>query len=254
VEGKGDALRFEPVDWYELLREGDRMEALITSHWQAMGEVDREHKVKLVVDEWGPWYRPGSELDPNHLLGQQITMRDAVFSGMTLDTFNRHPDKVAMACDAQLVNNLNCLFFTHEDKFIVTPNYYVFEMYSAHQRGESVRAEFLAPRVHYERDGKPAEFWSLKGSASLHATAGELVVSVVNADVSAPHDAEIVVRGGRVVSGTATTLVNSDIHAHDTFDQPDAVRPRNGTMSGTAGTLTYLFPPASVTVLRLKLG
>jgi alpha-L-arabinofuranosidase len=253
VEGKGDALNFEPVDWYELLREGDRMEGLITSHWEAMGEVDREHKVKLVVDEWGPWYRPGSELNLNHLLGQQITMRDAVFSGMTLDTFNRHPDKVAMACDAQLLNNLNCLFFAHEDQFIVTPNYHVFEMYAAHQGGESVRAEFLAPVVHYEGDGKPASFWSLKGSASWHADANELVVSVVNADVTVPHEAEVVVRGGRVVSGAATTLVNRDIHAHNTFEQPEAVRPQSGAVPASDGTVAYRFPPASVTVLRLKL-
>ena len=30
---------------------------------------------KLVVDEYGPWYRKGTELDPTHIFGQQITMR-----------------------------------------------------------------------------------------------------------------------------------------------------------------------------------
>jgi len=30
--GKGDALKFENVDWFELLREGERMEGLITGH------------------------------------------------------------------------------------------------------------------------------------------------------------------------------------------------------------------------------
>lgn len=28
-EGKGDAVKFEPVDWYELVREGDRLEEFI---------------------------------------------------------------------------------------------------------------------------------------------------------------------------------------------------------------------------------
>ena len=64
VEGKGDAIRFDAVDWYELLRQGDVMESLINGHWQAMSEFDADHHVKLVVDEWGPWYRPGSELTP----------------------------------------------------------------------------------------------------------------------------------------------------------------------------------------------
>ena len=58
-KGKGDAVSFDAIDWYELLREGTKIEALINRHWQIMGETDRQHRVKLVVDEWGPWYRPG---------------------------------------------------------------------------------------------------------------------------------------------------------------------------------------------------
>jgi alpha-N-arabinofuranosidase len=108
-QGKGDALRFDAVDWYELLRQGDVMESLINGHWQVMGEIDKDHSVKLVVDEWGPWYRPGSEATPGDQLEQMPTLRDAVFSGMTLDTFNRHPEKVAMANCAQLINCLNSL-------------------------------------------------------------------------------------------------------------------------------------------------
>src|ERR1700728_3281795 len=96
-QGKGDALQFDAVDWYELLREGDRMEGLINGHWQVMGEEDPEHWVKLVVDEWGPWDKPGSEATPGDQLEQMPTLRDAAFSGMTLDIFNRHAEEIAMA-------------------------------------------------------------------------------------------------------------------------------------------------------------
>ena len=167
-EGKGDALKFEAVDWYELLRQGDVMESLINGHWQVMGEFDREHSVKLVVDEWGPWYRPGSEATPGDILEQTPTLRDAVFSGMTLDTFNRHPEKVAMANCAQLINCLNSLYLAHEDKFCVTPVGHVFAMYAAHQGGQALRTIFSTPTINYDRDGKPASFWGLKGSASLN--------------------------------------------------------------------------------------
>lgn len=53
IQGKGDALKFDAVDWYELLHKGERMESLINGHWQIMGETDPDHSVKLVVDEWG---------------------------------------------------------------------------------------------------------------------------------------------------------------------------------------------------------
>jgi len=59
------------------------------------------------------------------------------------------------------------LFLADGDRFLKTPVYHVFEMYAAHQGGESVRAEFLAPSLSYDRDGQSASFWGLKGSASL---------------------------------------------------------------------------------------
>ena len=228
VEGKGDALKFETVDWYELLRQGDVMESLINGHWQVMGEFDREHSVKLVVDEWGPWYRPGSEATPGDILEQTPTLRDAVFSGLTLDTFNRHPEKVAMANCAQLINCLNSLYLAHEDKFCVTPVGHVFAMYAAHQGGQALRTIFSAPAVNYDRDGKPASFWGLNGSASLHDK--ELVLTVVNPHVSATREAKIGIRGASLKSGTATTLTNSDIHAHNTFDQREVVSPQTKTL------------------------
>ena len=127
------------------------MDGLISGHWAVMGELDRRHRVKLVVDEWGAWYREGSEVHPSHLFGQQSTMRDALLAALTLDTFHRHADKVAMANVAQLVNCLQSLFLAHEDRFLATPTFDVFEMYGAHVGGQSVRTVFSAPRIQYQR-------------------------------------------------------------------------------------------------------
>lgn len=250
VEGKGDALKFDVVDWYELLRQGEVMQSLIDGHWQVMGEIDRQHHIKLVVDEWGPWYRPGSEATPGDILEQTPTLRDAVFSGMTLDIFNQHPDKITMANCAQLMNCLNSLYLAHEDKFCVTPVGHVFKMYAAHQGGQSLRTIFSAPLVHYERDGKAASFGSLKGSASLREK--QLILTVVNAHVSEPREAEIVVRGASIQSARATVLTNSDVHAHNTFAEPGVVTPRDQPI--VAGPLSrFVFPPASVTKLVMAL-
>jgi len=40
---------------------------------------------------------PGSEQTPGDILEQTPTLRDAVFSAMTLDIFHQHPEKIAMA-------------------------------------------------------------------------------------------------------------------------------------------------------------
>jgi alpha-L-arabinofuranosidase len=193
VAGKGDALNFPVEEWYELLREGDRMETLITRHWSALSQFDPAHRVKLAVDEWGAWYRPGTELRPSHQLGQQNTMRDALLAGLTLDIFQRHAEKVAMSNIAQLVNCLQALFLADGDRFALTPTYHVFEMYAAHQGGESVRTMVSAPRVSHQRAGQPATLWGLNGSASR--SGNRVVVTMVNPAATEPRTAELEVRG-----------------------------------------------------------
>jgi alpha-N-arabinofuranosidase len=248
---KGDTLKFDAVDWYEILREGNRLESLIEGHWEAMGEFDSTHEVKLVVDEWGPWYKPGAELTPENLLEQTPTLRDAVFSAMTLDIFNRHPDKVVLASPAQLVNCLNSLYLAHEDRFCVTPVGHVFGMYSVHQGAQSVRTIISAANVSYVRDGKPASFWGLQGSASVRDK--DVTLTVVNPNVNQAREAEIAIRGASIKSGAATFLTNPDIHARNTFEQRNEVAPRTVDLRSSGKTVTVQLPAASVTQLSLSL-
>jgi alpha-N-arabinofuranosidase len=249
--GKGDAIKFEPVDWFELLREGERMEGLVTGHWQVLSEFDREHRVKLVVDEWGPWYRPGSEATPGDQLEQMPTLRDAVFSGMTHDIFNRHPEKIAMANCAQLINCLNSLYLAHEDKFVITPVGHVFELYANHQGGQALRSVFSAPNVHYDRDGKSAAFWGLRGSASVRDK--NLTITAVNPSTSEPRLVEIALLGATVKEASMKFLSHSDIHAHNTFDQHDVVVPQTKPLTANGRTLVVELPNASVAALSIQL-
>jgi alpha-N-arabinofuranosidase len=239
-----DALRFTNDDWYTILRSANDMEKIINDNWSVMGQYDRTHQVRLIVDEYGPWYRSGTEIDPTHLFGQQITMRDAVATALTLDCFNRHPEKVAMANCAQLVNNINTLFLAHEDKFWVTPNFYVFEMYAAHQDAQAVRSVFNAPNA-------AANLWGLHGSASLKGKS--LTLTVVNSSVDAPRPAEIRIRGTNPASARATVLNAADIHAHNTFEEQAAVAPKKATVRVDGAALHFEFPPASVTKLEVQL-
>ena len=250
--GKGDALAFDVEDWYELLREGDKMESLILDTWALMGESDRRHRVKLAVDEWGAWYKPGTEVGPHYPLSQGSTLRDAVLAGLTLDTFNRHPEKVAMANVAQLINCLHSLFLATGDKFVATPTYHVFDMYAAHQGADAVRSFFSAPSVRYTRAGKPATFWGLAGSASRNGK--ELVITAVNPHASEPRAAEIALRGAQIASCKAVVLSASDIHATNTFDSPRSVVPREMDVpAGGKSVVPFTFPPASVVKLTATL-
>jgi alpha-N-arabinofuranosidase len=254
VQGKGSAINYPPVEWYELLSDADKMEHLITSNWAVMGEFDRQHRVKLVVDEWGSWFKPGSEVHNSHLLGQQSTIRDAVLAGMTLDTFHKHADKVAMAAIAQLVNCLQALFFAHEDKFALTPTYHVFDMYSAHQGKQSLRKLVSANDLRFDRQGKPAQLRGLSASASLDGK--NLVLTVTNPDPRSAREVEIQLRGGSVSGAVRGTVLESggDVNAHNTFADPARIAPKSVTAGSVkGGLLTHKFPPASVTKFEIGL-
>jgi len=250
-KGKGDALNYNEEEWYELLHEADRIDGMISECWNVMGELDRTHQVKLVVDEWGAWYKPGSEVYNTHLLGQQSTIRDAILAGQTLDTFHRHADKVGMAAIAQLVNCLQSLFLAHEDKFVLTPTYHVFDMYSVHQGKTALRTMVSSPRLSYMRNGKPATMRGLNGSASLDGK--RMVLTVTNPDLKAPHAAEIVVRGAAIKSVQGSNLTASDMKAHNSFADPNQIQPRAISVSMTGNSLVYNFAPSSVTRLDVEL-
>ncbi len=114
-----------------------------------------------------------------------------------------------------------------------------------------MRTIIAAPNVEYARDGKPTPFWGLQGSASLHSK--NLILTLVNPSVSEIRETDIAVRGASIKSGTTTVLTNSDLHAHNTFDQKNVVTPQAKELSSTGSAVTVQIAPASVTKLELSL-
>lgn len=249
--GKGDSLDYTADDAYELFDRANRMEDLITRHWDIMGEYDRQHRVKLVVDEWGAWHLDTTAVAPNHLFGSVPTMRDAVIAALTLDTFHRHADKVAMANAAQLINCIQTLFLADGDRFCVTPTYQVFRMYKDHNNGQSLRTTFAAPEASYTLDGKRHGVVRLAGSASR--SGNMLTVTAAHTHLTDTLDTVIHVSGGAVRSAHATVLMGPDVHAHNDFSRPDAVKPTAIQVEASASELRIRIPAASVIKIRAEL-
>ena len=277
----GDALRFSDDEHYDLLTRGSLMEKIITDHWSAMGNLPGQPKsagqphVKLVVDEWGAWYGKGTTIGPEYNLSQQSTMRDALLAAITFDIFQRNADKVGIAAVAQSVNCLHSLMLAQGDKVTLTPTFNIFKMYLPHRGAQAVRAEFTAPAIPNPLGNTPVPVGGnsyigavaplktlagLSGSASLAAkgTASDsgklLTLSVVNPQLTQPMTTEIAVRGAGVASATGTVLASHDIHDHNDFAHPDAVKAVAAVVNPpTGGKLQHTFPPASVTTLQITL-
>jgi alpha-N-arabinofuranosidase len=89
------------------------------------------------------------------------------------------------------------------------------------------------------------------GSASLDGK--RLLLTATNPDLKAIREAEISVRGGTIKSVRATSLTATDIHAHNTFADPNRVEPKAAQSVQSSSIVIHRFPPASVTKLEIDL-
>jgi alpha-N-arabinofuranosidase len=131
------------------------------------------------------------------------------------------------------------------DRFLLTPTYHVFEMFTPHMGAQSVRTVFSSPKATYDRNGKPADFWGLNGSASVNGK--QLTLTVTNSHMSEPREAEIQIRGARIASAKARVISAKDVHAHNTFENPQAVESHDEQVRTARENLVFRFPPVSAT-------
>jgi alpha-N-arabinofuranosidase len=250
----GHALRFSQDQWYEQLHKANQMEALIKDQWNALGEFDRMHRVKLVIDEWGSWHPGGTEINKRHLYEQMSTLRDALVAALSLDTFNRHADKVDMANIAQLVNNLQSLFLADGDRFVATPNFHVYTMYRPHQGAKGVRIVTEAPEIAFGAGRGELSIFRLAGSASL-AGAKEATLTLVHTHATEPAEVSVRLRGGTIRQVRHTVLTHRQPNAHNTFEEPQNVIPRPSESAARAvgREARCTLPPASVNRLDIQL-
>ena len=238
---------FDTNQWYELLEKATRIEKLIREQRQLMDEFDPQRKIGLLIDEWGAWHLPTPGRDPNHLW-QQNTLRDALVAAITLDTFNRHADKLVMANIAQMANVLQSMVLTEGDRMILTPTYHVFDLYRPHQGATSLRVEIDCPTISFPTGEEKRQLPALMASASIRGN--QLHLTVVNPHASLPIEAKINLKR-KAVEVSSSVLTHGELNAHNTFDEPDAIVPTTQSFDSHLDVITFL--PGSVTSLQIRL-
>src|SRR5581483_732248 len=141
---KGSATDFDEEQYFSTLRNARKMEELVTKHAAIMDRYDPQKRIGLVVDEWGVWtdVEPGTN---RGFLYQQNSLRDALVAALTLHIFQEHADRVTMANIAQMINVLQAMILTDQDKMLLTPTYHVFEMFKVHQGATSLPIALTGP-------------------------------------------------------------------------------------------------------------
>ncbi len=247
-DNKGSSTEYDERLWYLTMNKAYYMDELIRRHSGVMDKYDPKKQIGLAVDEWGCWYEVEPGTNPGFLY-QQSTMRDALVAGATLDIFNKHADRVKMACIAQTINVLQAVILTDGEKMIKTPTYDVFHMYRYHQG-----ASLLESAVTGSRDIGPEDSKVPQITESVSEKDGVITVTVNNLSMTEGAEFSLSFSEDKTYEVVeARILVSGDVHDHNTFDAPDVVREKDydGYKAEGKGFVLEL-PAASVVMMRFR--
>ncbi|WHE06338.1 alpha-N-arabinofuranosidase [Thermoanaerobacterium thermosaccharolyticum] len=220
-ERKGSATNFDEKEWFITMKKALYMDELITKHSTIMDRYDSEKKVALIVDEWGTWYDVEPGTNPGFLY-QQNTMRDALVASIHFNIFNKHCDRVKMANIAQTINVLQAVILTDGPKMVLTPTYHVFDMYKVHQDAELLDFNIDAPEYKINSEESIPQVTATVSSDD----SGRIHISLCNLNPKKSVTVECELRGTSVKKVTGTILTADEMNAHNTFDNPNKVVPK----------------------------
>jgi alpha-L-arabinofuranosidase len=244
---KGSATQFDEREYFTTMRNGLRMEEIVTRCEGLMNRYDPQKRVALVVDEWGVWtnVEPGTQ---GGFLYQQNSMRDALLAGTTLNIFNNHCERVRVANLAQSINVLQALVLTQGNKMLLTPTYHVFDLYKVHQDAKLLPVFFKSPEYTSNNQSIPA----LNVSASRDS-AGAVHLTLVNLDPAKDYTFRTSLSEVTWKTVTGQVLTSAKFTDINTFDKPDFVKPALFKGAKKEGEeLVVTIPKLSIVALELK--
>jgi alpha-N-arabinofuranosidase len=237
---------FGETEYAQILQSTLEMDHIIATHSAIMDTYDPEKKVALIVDEWGAWYAPLPGSNP-HFLVQQNSLRDAILAALNLDIFARHADRVRGANIAQMINVLQAMVMTDQEKMVLTPTYHVFKMYVPFQDATFVPVAFDAGTYTHGDITLPR-----LDAIAARDTAGRLWLAMTNLDPNRPAEIQASLTGIAARAAAGETLTAPSVDSVNTFEAPETVVPKPISARVQGGTVSLALEPRSVTVISVE--
>lgn len=247
VGSKGSSTNFGEDEWFQTLKRTLNVDEYIKKHLEVMDKFDPEKQVGLAVDEWGTWYDPLPGTNPG-FLQQQNTLRDALVAGVNLNIFNNHADRVIMANIAQVINVLQSVILTKDDKMVLTPTYYVFKMYNVHQGAKLIPTTLKCEDYEYKGEKIPAV------NASSSIKDGVMSITLCNMNPNKAEAIECSFNGAQEFKTVSGKIINAQkITDYNDFGQAEKVNMKDFTVAKPKnGKLSVELPAHSVVLVQLQ--
>ncbi|MEO5926279.1 MAG: alpha-L-arabinofuranosidase C-terminal domain-containing protein [Bryobacteraceae bacterium] len=241
---KGSATEFDEALYAKTLQATLRIDGMLSRHSAIMDKYDPNKRVALAVDEWGTWFETEPGTNPGFLY-QQNTLRDAMVAALNIGIFTKHADRVKMANIAQMINVLQAMILTKDEKMVLTPTYHAFEMFKSYQDATALPIDLNSPWYNKEGVNIPAV-----SASAVRGKDGRLHVGLVNVDPNRSITVTAKLPGATLTTAAGRVLTAPAINSRNTFEQPTVVKPAafNGARIA-AGVLTVTLPAKSIVML-----
>ncbi len=250
---KGAATQFDEEQYYWTLGKCREVGKVIEKHIAIMDELDPQGRVDLLLDEWGTWWDEEPGTIHGHLY-QQNTLRDAMVAALSFDLFHQYTRRLKMCNIAQIVNVLQSMILTKGSAMVLTPTYHLFRMYNVHQGAVHLPLDIACEETRIEGGYLKEECVLPMLSATASRDANDVIhISLSNVDLSNAQTVRINLAGVAPRQVTGEILTADDIAAHNTFEQPDRVKPTTFTdVTVARGYLVVELPAKSIVTLTLN--
>jgi len=242
-------------DDYEILGSVAAMEHSLRSAEEsaalASARARRKTPIYIACDEWNllnNWSDGGKRDDP-HKFEVPYNMRDALWVASALSLLQRHCATVRVANFAQLVNDLAPMFTTPTGLLLRT-TYHPLALFARRSGPIALAVAQDSPGFATKRfEQQPY----LDASATYDEDKRKVTVALVNRRLDGPVNAQIHLNGYRAIAGGKHVLLTGATPAtQNTFENPNAVAPRETTLSAAGTAWEQTLPPHSLTWLEFE--
>ena len=152
-----------------------------------------------------------------------------------------------MANIAQMINVLQAMILTDQERLVLTPTYHVFRMYVPFQDSIFLPVTFDAGDYTHGNVALPRV-----DAIAAKGTDRKLFVEITNLDAEKPATIDAHLAGVAAKSASAETVTAPTVDTVNTLDTPNTVTPKPAAVKVQNGAILLTVEPRSVTVISIE--
>jgi alpha-L-arabinofuranosidase len=239
------ATGFSEEGYAAVIEETLEMDQFIAENRYIMDKYDPDTEVSILVSEWGSWLAPAEGTDPGFLI-QQNSQRDAIIASLNFNIFARHAERVHGANLAQMINVLQAVIHTENEKMVLTPTYHAFRLYVPFQDATRLAINFDEGTYRVGNISLPRV-----DAIAARGQDDRIYIAITNIDAKNTASFDLSLDGYSIQGVNGETLYAPAIDAINTFENPDNVTPRSIDTRIRRNNISVTVQPQSLTVLAI---